>query len=373
MNKTTVRADITARKDQLWSEYDETSLKNGVRGKYTQQYAAGTNIVRLAPDVTAAFPSEETVDEALRLALETEMSLLEDIQNAAIDASSDLGTLLRKCKLLAAHLGSQELEDWLIWESNGYPEDVSVPKYRVWPLQVRGHFAGPYGSSLRNKTIPLGLLPEDVRKSYNEYEFKSSIAVIESILERDDSGMITVTTNDLSLTLDNVYKHLKCLECWAEFDTTNLVELLNTVRERILDFSLAVGKEHPNVGEMNPNASESPSSDKITQIFNTTVYGGTANLVGTANNSSVAFNIVSNDFESVRRALQNNGVSGQDITELERALAADKPPQSPDQFGPKVSSWVAKMMEKASKGAWGIGIAAGGALLAKIISKFYGF
>ena len=301
------------------------------------------------------------------------MSLLEEIQNAAIDASNDLGVLLRKCKLLAARLGSQELEDWLIWESNGYPENVPVPGYRVWPLQVRGHFAGPYGSSLTNKTIPLGLLPKDVRKSYNEYKFRASIAVIESILERDDSGMITVTTNDLSLTLDNVYKHLKCLECWAEFDTTNLVELLNTVRERILDFSLAVWKKHPNAGEINSNTQESLTSDKITQIFNMTVHGGTANLVGTANNSSVAFNVVSNDFESVRRVLQSKGVSEQDITELERALDADKPPQSPDQFGPKVSSWVAKMMEKASTGAWGIGIAAGGALLAKIISKFYDF
>lgn len=62
------------------------------------------------------------------------MTLLEDIQNAAIDAKSDLGTLLRKCKLLAARLGSQQLEDWVLWESNGYPADVNVPDYRIWPL-----------------------------------------------------------------------------------------------------------------------------------------------------------------------------------------------------------------------------------------------
>ena len=300
------------------------------------------------------------------------MSLLEDIQNAAIDASNDLGTLLRKCKLLAARLGSQQLEDWLIWESNGYPEDVPVPGYRVWPLEVKGHFVGPYGYSLQHKTIPLGLLPKDVRKSYNKYEFRSSIAVIESILEKDDSGMISVNTNGLALPLDDVYKYMNCLECWGEFSVTNLVELLNTVRHRVLDFSLAVWKEHPNAGEMNSNAPESPSSDKITQIFNMTVHGGTANLVGTANNSSVTFNVVSNDFESVRRALQNDGVSEQDITELKRALAADKPPQSPEQFGPKVSAWIARMMKKAAEGTWGIGIATAGNLLAKIISEYYG-
>jgi len=61
--------DIIARNDKLRPEYDKTSLKNGIRGKYAQQYAAGTNIVRLAPDVAAAFLNEETVNEVLRFAL----------------------------------------------------------------------------------------------------------------------------------------------------------------------------------------------------------------------------------------------------------------------------------------------------------------
>jgi hypothetical protein len=55
--------------DDLRDEYDETVLKNGVRGKYAQRLAAGSNIVRLAPDVAAAFPTEEAVNQALRLLL----------------------------------------------------------------------------------------------------------------------------------------------------------------------------------------------------------------------------------------------------------------------------------------------------------------
>jgi hypothetical protein len=53
--------------DELRPEYDETLLKNGVRGKYVQRYRAGTNVVLLAPDVAAAFPTAEAVNEALRL------------------------------------------------------------------------------------------------------------------------------------------------------------------------------------------------------------------------------------------------------------------------------------------------------------------
>jgi hypothetical protein len=59
----------TPLEDDLRDEYDETLLKNGVRGKYVQRLAAGSNIVRLAPDVAAAFPTEEAVNEAVRLLL----------------------------------------------------------------------------------------------------------------------------------------------------------------------------------------------------------------------------------------------------------------------------------------------------------------
>lgn len=52
--------------DELRPEYDESQLKNGVRGKYADQYAAGANIIRLAPDVSAKFPDDQSVNEALR-------------------------------------------------------------------------------------------------------------------------------------------------------------------------------------------------------------------------------------------------------------------------------------------------------------------
>lgn len=53
--------------DELRNEYDETVLKEGVRGKYVARYRQGTNLVLLAPDVAAAFPTEQSVNEVLRL------------------------------------------------------------------------------------------------------------------------------------------------------------------------------------------------------------------------------------------------------------------------------------------------------------------
>ena len=53
--------------DDLRPEYDFAKLKGGVKGKYVERYKAGTNLVLLAPDVSEAFPTEESVNEALRL------------------------------------------------------------------------------------------------------------------------------------------------------------------------------------------------------------------------------------------------------------------------------------------------------------------
>ena len=57
--------------DELRPEYDlSTLLKDGVRGKYARRYEQGTNLVLLSPDVAKAFPTDEAVNEALRLVIQ---------------------------------------------------------------------------------------------------------------------------------------------------------------------------------------------------------------------------------------------------------------------------------------------------------------
>lgn len=53
--------------DDLRPAYDESVLRNGVRGKYYERYQQGNNLVLLEPDVAKAFPDAQTVNEALRM------------------------------------------------------------------------------------------------------------------------------------------------------------------------------------------------------------------------------------------------------------------------------------------------------------------
>jgi hypothetical protein len=61
-----MRKASSKRIDDLRREYDFSSLRGGVRGKYYRRFQAGTNIVRLEPDLARVFPTDEAVNEALR-------------------------------------------------------------------------------------------------------------------------------------------------------------------------------------------------------------------------------------------------------------------------------------------------------------------
>jgi hypothetical protein len=56
--------------EELRPEYRREDLGTGVRGKYLEAYRAGTNLVLLSPEVAKVFPTEESVNEALRHLIE---------------------------------------------------------------------------------------------------------------------------------------------------------------------------------------------------------------------------------------------------------------------------------------------------------------
>jgi len=75
--------------DEMRPQYDFVSMKGGVRGKYYERYRKATNVVALNPDVAAAFPTEDAVNEALRGVLRTARAVrrIGGISNQALQSS----------------------------------------------------------------------------------------------------------------------------------------------------------------------------------------------------------------------------------------------------------------------------------------------
>jgi hypothetical protein len=70
----------TKRDPDMLDEYD---FSKGVRGKYAARHKARSNVVVISPDLTAAFPNEQAVNDALRLLLRiSKASVAKGVQNS---------------------------------------------------------------------------------------------------------------------------------------------------------------------------------------------------------------------------------------------------------------------------------------------------
>ena len=70
---------------------DTYDFSGGVRGKYAQRYAAGSNMVRLDPDVAEIFPDSDSVNEALRALIKIARQTTKKVQQQPLNRATQEG------------------------------------------------------------------------------------------------------------------------------------------------------------------------------------------------------------------------------------------------------------------------------------------
>ena len=203
-----------------------------------------------------------------------------------------------------------------------------------------------------------------IEGAYERYPCRQSIAALEALL-KTGGNHFTVGTGDLSLALGgNVYQNMNCLQSWAEIGSGAIVEVLNSVRNRVLDFSLAIWKASPVAGEPGASVKDRLDTAHVTQIFHTTIYGGAATILGSAENSSIS-TVAQGNMDVLRGVLTKQGLPSGAVESLQRAIASDPMPPHDAKFGPKVSAWLVSIADKAIAST----LAAGGSLALKSVSE----
>ena len=207
------------------------------------------------------------------------MTLLRDIQELAVNADSDVATLLRKCKILAARLGNAEFKHWVEQELNGYDDQTVLPKYRILNVQSFGHFAGAFGSGLENAPIPPLCLPEDMRDIVSHSYMMFPISAYTSLIDQEKrSNSWEHWPADLTaLVAQDIYQNMNCIAAWKVIPYGSIVSMVDTIKTRILSFCMEIEAEDPDAGEAAPNAPPI-SQDKVTQVFNTYITGTVQNV-----------------------------------------------------------------------------------------------
>lgn len=170
-------------------------------------------------------------------------NILERIQADLLDESVSLSTILREAKVLAYQLGSDELDNWASQELDGYESGDELPDYRI--LQPLGHI-GTWTNGydiVRNLQLPLALITdESVKELIANLPIEYGIRKVERLAT--DSEINCFVPPDI-VRLINFCINQKG---WGYADLQFAVSLhdfeqiLDTVRNRLLDFVLKLGK-----------------------------------------------------------------------------------------------------------------------------------
>lgn len=192
------------------------------------------------------------------------MSLFHDIQASVLEEDKSLAAVLLKLKLLASHLESEPLAAWVRQELEGYETD-EVPPYRIANVAYRGTFSGSFGSSLKNAPIPPALINEVAGEHFTRYKMKDSISAISALAtetRRIDGGNLPI------LLQGKIHPDYVCNEVFGIISDADLVRILDTVRNRVLDFTIEIEKQHPDIREVNLVGAASKSEGAVTANAN---------------------------------------------------------------------------------------------------------
>jgi len=301
------------------------------------------------------------------------MSLIQDIQAAAISQSTDVATLLRMCKLLAARISYPQLNEWANKELNGYPDVKSLPDYRELRVHSYGTFHGGFRQANRLQ-IPVSILPENLQEQYRHAYLGASISVYAELLRGDTTGRIEEPW-PVELAVhwaSKVTKDMQCVAAWKEIPIGAVVRLLDSVKTRILDYAIDLEREAPNAGET-PIGSQPPlSSEKMTKIFNNNIYGSVGNISNEGENFTQNASIQLGNWDSLTKQLTSLGLNPTDFEDMQGELDEAIATKDEKEKSAKASSWISRLTMKAVEGATGVGIEAAAAGVAKAIGAYVG-
>ncbi|WP_218080462.1 AbiTii domain-containing protein [Anthocerotibacter panamensis] len=238
------------------------------------------------------------------------MSLLRDIQNTAVDSASDVATLLRKCKILAVRLGNSDFRNWVDRELNGYDDRDALPDYRKLRVESVGHFSGAFNSGLRNAPIPPVCLPAELRESIGYSYLMQPISAYTSLVDKQErsNAQENWPADLVALVGRDIYQHMNCMAAWKIIPYNALVALIDTIKTRVLNFSLEIEAQAPHAGEATLHELPLPQ-DKVSQVFNTYITGSVQNVATGGSHFS-------------QHTSSNNGASDEVFRGLIEALAA---------------------------------------------------
>lgn len=168
--------------------------------------------------------------------------------------------------------------------------------------------------------IPADSFGEKHRDLFTEIELRQGVRALQDMADRAQDGEPRVPwPAHLSIELSELMPAMQCVGAWWLVPRIVLVDLLDSIRTRVLNFALEIEAEDPEAGEA--AAGEGPvDQSKVTQIFNTTISGGGNQVAIGGRTAKVTGGIRPGDLEALIEALRKTEAPAEDVDALYEVL-----------------------------------------------------
>lgn len=307
------------------------------------------------------------------------MGLLSDIQNSLL-SGADLGPVLLKLRYLAARLGSNDLAEWVKHESEGYPPNTIVPDYRKFGVRYTASFNGPYGKMANDMDVPPALIAAHASEAWLTHEERQNVSAVEALIASSGKAGtdLHIDASDLIMLLGGkVFQGMACHGATGHISRASLVEMIATLRARVLDLTLELEQRVPVSREIEAGqAAKGPEKDgaaTVTHITNQTIYGGVGtNVANSGAGAQFAITVSQGNRDSVAESLTDAGITQDDAVDFANIIASEAPSSRTDPLGPKAKKWIGEKVGKALDGTWKGGLAVATAVLTEAAKRYYG-
>lgn len=223
--------------------------------------------------------------------------------------------------------------------------------------------------------MPALLLPKKLREFGERVHLRHPIATLEELAkkERNEPGELTFPWPGNLIALmqkENKFNGHVIVDAWQSTSNAAITGIIDTVRNRVLEFSLRLQKEVPMAAD-DDSKTNPAAAQAATQYFQTIILGNhTGNIAAGSPGAIQTTSVVqAGDLEGLARALLEYGVPKAEVKDLEGAITEEGTSQG---MGPKAGIWLAKAATAVASGAWKLASGVGIGVITKLVLSYYG-
>lgn len=226
-------------------------------------------------------------------------SLVQELQTQTLDAKVPVTDLLRKVKVIASKLNVTDLLTWVDHELNGYPDGADIPDYR----EIRGvaHAFNPMRGWLK-----IEFEDPDFEERISTQKSRQPISEIEEMTGPGDGDLTFTASSALSR---GGLRYASDPRIFVS--RSQIVRIVDAVRNRILDWALALEKRGVLGDGLTFSPDEKARAATVTYNVTQTIYGHHVAAAGSITAGKVMMNVGTGPMEDLATALRELAAAAQ--------------------------------------------------------------